>query len=106
MKSSNQSRFAPQYSRKAFVIRQKEPASFLRKPQTLKQVHNRNVNQLAWLIALGLSVAVSAQTPQPFPRPNTQKPAQPPPTTPSAPPPTAAPPPAKPAAPAATTVTP
>ena len=31
-------------------------------------------------------MAVSAQTPQPFPRPNTQKPAQPPPTTTTPPP--------------------
>jgi hypothetical protein len=55
---------------------------------------------LVLVIVVGLSVAVSAQTPQPFPRPNTAKPAQPaqpPPTTTPAPPP--APPAAKPAAP-------
>src|SRR5688572_4543784 len=51
----------------------------------MKQVHNRSVR----LILIGVMVlgcAVSAQTPQPFPRPNSQKPAQPPPTTTAAPP--------------------
>jgi hypothetical protein len=38
------------------------------------------------IVVVGLGIAVSAQTPQPFPRPNTQKPTQPPP---AAPPPSA-----------------
>jgi hypothetical protein len=40
------------------------------------------------VLSLCLATAAAAQTPQPFPRPNTQKPAQPPPST-QAPPPQA-----------------
>ena len=43
------------------------------------------------MLSLSVATAVFAQTPQPFPRPNTQKPAQPPPPAPTKPPATPAP---------------
>lgn len=65
----------------------------------MKQVHNRGVKLFAWIFVVGLGLGsaapVSAQTPQPFPRPSSpQKPAQPPPV--QAPPPAPAPAPAAP----------
>ena len=51
----------------------------------MKQVHNKGVKLVACIAAVGLvlGIAVSAQTPQPFPRPNSQKPAPPPPSAPA-----------------------
>jgi hypothetical protein len=49
------------------------------------------------VLSLFFATAAAAQTPQPFPRPNSQKPAQPPPAAPTKPPATQAPPPKAPA---------
>ena len=49
------------------------------------------------VLSLCVATAAFAQTPQPFPRPNSQKPAQPPPAAPTKPPATEAPPPKAPA---------